>query len=157
VEAPWWSLDFKPHTELAEPVAAHHAGLFFLAPGISAQVCSPTKIGEYWASGLPVVTTPGVGDVDAVVRRDRVGVIVESDTDEACRQAARELRGLQEDPDLAVRCRRAAEETYSLDRGVETQLQLYRRLIEERLRRGRRSSTSRSSFRRHIKDGINLD
>jgi glycosyltransferase involved in cell wall biosynthesis len=128
VDDGWWSLDFKPHAQLAEAVAAHHAGLHFLAPGINALVGSPTKIGEYWAAGLPVVTTPGVSDVDATVRRDRVGVIVESDTDEACRRAARELKALLDEPGLVTRCRQAAEETYALDHGVETQLALYRRL-----------------------------
>lgn len=132
VDDSWWSLEFKPHVEIASAVASHHAGLFFLAPGVSAQVCSPTKIGEYWASGLPVVTTPMVGDVEALVRSERVGVIVESDSDESCRQAARELRALLEDRDLSRRCRRVAEEAYSLDRGVETQLGLYQWLKSSR-------------------------
>ena len=101
VEDAWWSLDFKPHVEIASAVASHDAGLFFLAPGVSAQVCSPTKIGEYWASGLPVVTTPMVGDVEALVHNERVGVVVESDTDESCRMAARDLRSLLEDRELA--------------------------------------------------------
>jgi glycosyltransferase involved in cell wall biosynthesis len=125
IEDDWWSLDFVPHDEIPRAISSQQAGLFFLARGVSSRVCSPTKIGEYWASGLPVVTTPDVGDVDAVVRRDRVGVIVEADTDAACRKAARELRLLLEDPELPQRCRRAAECYYSLDQAVEVQLRLY--------------------------------
>jgi glycosyltransferase involved in cell wall biosynthesis len=142
VDDSWWSLDFKPHAQMAGAVAAHHAGLFFLAPGVNARVCSPTKIGEYWAAGLPVVTTPTVGDVDALVRRERVGVIVEADTDESCRAAAGELRALLGEPDLARRCRRAAEDAYSLDRGVETQLRLYRWLTGTRPRAARLSAAT---------------
>jgi glycosyltransferase involved in cell wall biosynthesis len=123
VEDDWWSLDYVPNAEIPRVLASRCAGLHFLAPGVYGG--SPTKIGEYWAAGLPVVTTPGVGDVDAVVRRDRVGVIVEADTDAACRKAARELRLLLEEPDLPLRCRRAAERYYSLDQAVEVQLRLY--------------------------------
>lgn len=135
-EDAWWSLNFKPHAEIASAVAAHHVGLFFLAPGINAEVCSPTKIGEYWASGLPVVTTPTVGDVDALVRSERVGVVVESDTDESCRRAARELRILLDEDGLAQRCRHVAEAAYSLDRGVEAQIQLYQWLKRSRTSAG---------------------
>ena len=56
----------------------HDAGLFFLTEGLSEHGCSPTKIGEYWACGLPVVTTPNVSDTDAIVQSRRVGVVVRS-------------------------------------------------------------------------------
>lgn len=138
VEDPAWSLDFVPHTAMPAMMQRHDAGLFFLVQGASTRVCSPTKIGEYWACGLPVVTTPGVGDVDAVVRRERVGVVVEADTEEAHRAAARELRELLADPDLPQRCRAMAETYYSLERGVETQLRLYRRLALHRRKRATR-------------------
>jgi len=31
------------------------------------------KIGEYWANGLPVVLTRGVGDDSAIIERERFG------------------------------------------------------------------------------------
>lgn len=123
-----WSLDFVPHARMPEEMVSYDAGLFFLIQGISTQVCSPTKIGEYWACGLPVVTTPEVGDVDDIVRRERVGVVVEADTDGARQEAVQQLQELLKDPELSHRCRRAAEQYYSLERGVQTQIQLYRKL-----------------------------
>ena len=125
VQDEWCKLDFVPHSQMPHEMKKQDAGLFFLAQGVSSQVCSPTKIGEYWACGLPVVTTPGVGDIDAIVQRERVGVIVKSDDDQSYLQAAEELRLLLQDPDLAQRCRQAAERYYSIENGVETQLQLY--------------------------------
>jgi glycosyltransferase involved in cell wall biosynthesis len=124
-----WSVDSVPYTDMPGNLAVHRAGLFFLAQGLSEPGCSPTKIGEYWAMGLPVVTTPNVSDTDEIIRRERVGVIVKEHSDEAYGFAAQELRTLLEDGDLPRRCRRAAENHYALKPACERQLALYQSLI----------------------------
>jgi glycosyltransferase involved in cell wall biosynthesis len=103
-----------------------------LTRGLSEHGCSPTKIGEYWACGLPVVTTGNVGDVDSVVRRERVGVVVEEHSTEAYARAANELLALLRAADIRARCRRAAEEHYSLEAACERQLALYQMLVPSR-------------------------
>jgi glycosyltransferase involved in cell wall biosynthesis len=118
-------------------LAMHDAGIHFLAQGLSEHGGSPTKIGEYWAAGLPIVVTPNAGDSDEIVRRERVGVIVEEHSDEAYSRAAAELRSLLQDGDLANRCRRAAEAHYALGPACERQFSLYRELAS-------RNSGSRS-------------
>lgn len=129
-----WSFDVVPHALMPKELAREHAGLFFLARGISEHGCSPTKIGEYWAAGLPVVTTPNVSDTDEIIRRERVGVIVEGHSDDDYRRAASELRSLLDDKELSLRCRRAAEEHYALQPACERQLELYRSLLSEKPR-----------------------
>jgi glycosyltransferase involved in cell wall biosynthesis len=121
-----WSLDSVSHENMPAELAEQDAGLFFLTQGISEHGCSPTKVGEYWASGLPVVTTPNVSDTDAVIRRERIGVVVNEHTDTEYRRAARELRDLLADPELRARCRRAAEGHYDLDAACRRQIDLYR-------------------------------
>jgi glycosyltransferase involved in cell wall biosynthesis len=37
--------------------------------------CSPVKIGEYWASGLPVITSKGIGDDAKIIEDEGVGGI----------------------------------------------------------------------------------
>src|SRR5262249_52885174 len=130
VEAGAVSVSMLPHREIPGALAAQTAGLHFLAAG-GLYVGFPTKIGEYWAVGLPVVTPPGVGEIDAIVAAERVGVLVPEATEAAYRAAARERLALLQDPELRLRCRRAAAQPYSLDRGVETQ----RPLCEGLLRR----------------------
>lgn len=117
-----------PHLEVPSILHRQHAGLHFLRPGISKHAGSPTKLGEYWACGLPVVVTSGIGDTDEIIHRERVGVIVREHSDAEYRRAARELLQFLADPDLPHRCRAAAERHYSLETGCHTQLQLYRRL-----------------------------
>ncbi len=124
-----WTLDSLPHEAMPAELLGHEVGLFFLARGTSEYGCSPTKIGEYWALGLPVVTTPNVSDSDDIIRRKRVGVVIPEHTDEAYRRAVAELRSLLSDPDLARRCREAAEEHYALAPAVERQLALYRQIL----------------------------
>lgn len=124
-----WSIACVPHESMPGELAEQHTGIFFLARGISEHGCSPTKIGEYWAMGLPVVTTPNVSDTDDIIARHRVGVIVADHTEAEYRRAARELRLLLEDNDLRARCRRAAEEHYALVPACERQMALYREVM----------------------------
>jgi glycosyltransferase involved in cell wall biosynthesis len=123
-----WSLASLAHSEMPTELIRHHAGLSFLVPGVSGEGGSPTKIGEYWASGLPVVTTPNAGDVDEIIRRERVGVVLADHGDEASEVAAGELLGLLEDPSTSKRCRRAAETHYSLETACHRQMDLYHAL-----------------------------
>jgi glycosyltransferase involved in cell wall biosynthesis len=121
-----WDLDTVAHRDMPMRLGTHDAGLFFLKAGSSALGCSPTKIGEYWACGLPVVTSPGVSDTDALIDRFRCGVVVADQTLEALDAASQALLGLLDDPETPTRCRAAAESHYSLDLACDRQLDLYR-------------------------------
>lgn len=123
-----WSYDSVPYAAMPTQLAQQNAGLFFLSQGLSEHGCSPTKIGEYWACGLPVITTPNVSDTDDIIRRERVGVVVEAHTVEAYQRAIYELQELLADPELSQRCRKAAEKHYALDVGCERQIRLYNNL-----------------------------
>ncbi len=124
-----WSLDCLPHEAMPAELARHDAGLFFLTQGLSEHGCSPTKVGEYWACGLPVVTTPNVSDTDALIREWRAGVVVAGHDDESYRRAAAELEALLADADLPRRCRKAAEAHYALAAACDRQFVLYQKLL----------------------------
>jgi hypothetical protein len=81
--------------------------------------------------GLPVIATPGLGDVDDIVRREGVGVVVREHDDEAYRASLEELQALLRDPELPNRCRAAAERHYGLDEACRRQLTVYRRLAHD--------------------------
>lgn len=124
-----WTLEAVPYREMPARLGEQQAGLFFLTEGISEHGCSPTKIGEYWATGLPVVTTPNVSDTDEIIRRERVGVVIEKHDAESYRRAFEDLRELLKNGEIARRCRRAAENHYALTPACERQLALYKNLI----------------------------
>ena len=90
---------------------------------------SPTKIGEYLAAGLPVVSTAGIGDVDALLRDNRAGALVEDFSARAYEAAVDTVRELREDPGTRQRCAAVARQNLSLrEVGIPRYDALYRRL-----------------------------
>ncbi|MCS6806058.1 MAG: glycosyltransferase [Acidobacteriota bacterium] len=150
LSAEQWSVGSVPHAAMPEQLAGQHAGLFFLAQGLSEHGCSPTKIGEYWAMGLPVITTPNVSDTDQIIAHRRVGVIVHEHTDAAYRRAGHALLSLLNDPELPERCRQAAEAHYALEPACQRQMELYDHLLS-------RSATSHKREWRIENGGLRIE
>ena len=106
-------------------IADLSAAAMFFETGVAKLGSCPTRMGEILATGLPVVANPGVGDVGEIIRRYRVGVLVEESSASAMRRAVEELRALLADPELPARCREAAEAWFSLDRGAARYGEIY--------------------------------
>lgn len=64
-------------TDVHLHLLACDAGLLLREDHVLNRVASPTKFGEYLAAGVPVITTPYVGDVSGAVARERIGAIVD--------------------------------------------------------------------------------
>jgi glycosyltransferase involved in cell wall biosynthesis len=117
----------SPPEEIGRYLAAADAGIAFIKPCLSKISSSPTKLGEYLAGGLPVVSGPGIGDVDELLSEDTVGVVVDEFTPDAYRGAARRLRELLGDSTTPERCRALARRRLSLDAvGIPRYDQVYR-------------------------------
>jgi len=109
-------------------ICAFKAVAMFFTPGVAKCGSSPTRLAEVLACGVPVVANDGVGDMGAVIREHRVGVLVSCATPQAMAASLVELQELRRDPDLAQRCRRTAIELFSLERGTAAYERLYRSL-----------------------------
>jgi glycosyltransferase involved in cell wall biosynthesis len=120
-----WHVKSVSHDQIPLALARCHVGVHFLQRGLSGPFGSPAKIGEYWAAGLPIAVTPGIGDTEEIIRRERVGVIVRDDAEAGFLVAARELQDLLRDEETAQRCRRAASRYYGLEQACSRQLALY--------------------------------
>lgn len=106
------------------------ASVMFYAGGeISELGRSPTRLAEVLGCGLPVVANEGVGDVAQIIRAHRVGVLVSGPSESEMNASWDELEQLLNDPELPVRCRKAAEEYFSLDSGTTAYLGLYRQIL----------------------------
>jgi glycosyltransferase involved in cell wall biosynthesis len=104
-------------------------GISFVRPCLSKISSSPTKIGEYLAAGLPVVSTAGIGDVDALLSAQDIGVLVRGATDDAYAAAARDVFRLAADVATGERCKSVARDRLSLEGvGVPRYDRLYRGL-----------------------------
>lgn len=104
------------------------AGVFFIKPVFSKRSSCPTKFAEYLACGLPVVINSGIGDTDVMVKERSLGVVIDGfDRDSYLRGARGITELIKEKELLSDRCRRAAEEEFSLDMGVSRYFDIYRR------------------------------
>ena len=107
-------------------------GVFFLRPSYAAKASSYTKLAEFLACGVPVVTNTGVGDVDKILGANRCGVLVpgltETDLKAAARQALALLDGDDVPDDARESCRATAEKYFALEDGARKFLAIYQSL-----------------------------
>ena len=122
---------YVPHGVISRRIADCDAGLCFIKPVSSKRASSPVKIGEYLASGVPVVINKGIGDTEGVIKKERVGVITDGFSPADYVKALDELELLLGEKDIRQRCRRAAEKYFSLERAVEAYDRIYSNLREE--------------------------
>ncbi|HEX6660780.1 MAG TPA: glycosyltransferase family 4 protein [Sphingomicrobium sp.] len=114
--------------EVPKFLAAADYGLFFIKPCFSKKASSPTKLGEFLALGLPVVTNSGVGDVDHVISESGAGVLVDAFTPDAYRKAIRAIHALPRDPET---WRAKAKRWFDLSAGVKKYAEVYREIGAE--------------------------
>ena len=119
------------HADIPQALAQMDAAVFFINPMPSKIASSPTKLGEALASGLPVITGPGIGDVDALLLHQGVGVVCDPADNDALRAAIREIDLMMRDPSVRDKCRRIAEETFGLDEISTRYEEIYVAVITE--------------------------
>ena len=118
-----------PHSrEVPDLLRRARAGVSFRRTGRAAIAASPVKVSEYLATGLPVVTNLGVGDLDELLVSQRTGVVVEDGGTAALARAAGDLQHLLADPETPTRCRRLASERFELEAAVAAYDRLYREI-----------------------------
>ncbi|MCC5966653.1 MAG: glycosyltransferase family 4 protein [Natronohydrobacter sp.] len=120
--------------DMPDAVRRQSVSVMFFTDGLGKLGSSPTRMGEILGCGIPVVANSGVGDVAGIVARYRVGVLVEDASDATMDRAVEELARLRADPELPARCRQAAAEVFSLERGTDAYRALYAEILEEKLR-----------------------
>lgn len=107
-------------------LAAADYGLFFIKPVFSKKASSPTKMGEFLALELPMITNGDVGDVSRIMQESGAGVVVKGFSPDAYREALDQFEAL--DPDMP-RWRSAARSWFDLGMGVRRYDAIYHSLI----------------------------
>jgi glycosyltransferase involved in cell wall biosynthesis len=92
-------------------LCAADVAVSFIKSCYSKQSSSPTKIAEYLACGLPIIANKGVGDVDLLIEKNGVGVIVDQFEVQAYLDALDEIERLGE---VSAKCREVAKEEFDL-------------------------------------------
>lgn len=103
-------------------------GLFFINPCFSKKGSSATKLGEFLATGVPVVINEGVGDSGWIVREHGVGVVLEGTGTADFESSLKEIKRILSDPFVPHRCRETAQMYFDLRVGAEKYARLYTKL-----------------------------
>ncbi len=122
------SIRAVPFPEVSENIGPMDAGIFFIKPVWSKRASCPTRMGEFLACGKPCLGNFGVGDVAVDLAETGTGLAVDSFDDATLAGAIDQLIDIAAQPDIARRCRQAAEERFSLRAGVDEYDRIYRRL-----------------------------
>lgn len=110
-----------PHREIQHYLALADLGLLLRDRSPVNRVASPVKFAEYLVCGLPVLVSPAVGDCSDIVRRGRVGYIMDGDL--PLPQVASQI--LAHRADFRKRCREVAALHFDGDRYMA----LYKQLV----------------------------
>lgn len=117
--------------DIARNIADIKAGLLYFSAGISKLGSAPTRMGEFLACGIPVIGNRGVGDMASLIEKYQVGVVIEDGGRRSIEAALDELDLLYQDKDLGRRCRFAAEDYFSADKGAESYRKIYRGIAHD--------------------------
>ncbi len=104
--------DMPGYLELAD------AALFFLKRAYCSIGTCPTKFAEFLAAGIPVIVNSGIGDMEEIIRSEKVGLLVDDFTQGEYRRVLSDLVRLREDRGIGERCRQTASTRFSLNLGV---------------------------------------
>lgn len=105
-------------SELLNKLLNADAGLSLYKRRLSAAACSPTKVGEYLAAGLPVISTAGIGDVDELLANGDegpVGIVIKELSPSGYAGATAKLKTLLQEPDIRERCHGVAKKNLDLE------------------------------------------
>jgi glycosyltransferase involved in cell wall biosynthesis len=106
-------------------VSSIDAGLFFYRPHLSEIARSPTKMAEFLACGVPCVSNSGVGDVEKILEENSVGVAIGLEEKNTIEKGVKKLLNLLSESNLPERCRKTAEQLFSLEGGVASYHHIY--------------------------------
>lgn len=86
----------------------------------------PTRMAEFLACGIPVMCNAGLEDIEYIINKYNVGVIVKPSK---LSGAVTEMQSLLNDPQISRRCQLAAKEYFSSENGAKKHLNIYSNLV----------------------------
>lgn len=122
-------VDFK---DMPDFISIADAGIFFIKPCLSKESSCPTKFAEYLACELPVIINRGIGDTGEIVDRYNIGAVVNRFDEENYSGVISDFMKLRSEgiDILRKRCREVAEKEFSLQNGVESYFNIYKKSLE---------------------------
>ena len=114
-------------SNMPQLIASCHVGLSLCRNdvGVSLSAAMPTKIGEFFSCGRPIVVNSGLIDAARFVSHWDSGVVFDPVGGLEVEFLAKKVKDLLRDPQLPNRCRQLAIEHFDLERGVTDLIGVY--------------------------------
>jgi len=114
------------HSEVPFWLGAANIGVCFITSSFSSLGVSPTKLGEYLAAGLPVISNDGIGDVRSIIDDSDAGHVLIDFSPHSIEVAIKQIVRLAGYSREALRER--SRPFHDMERAVGLYDQIYRRL-----------------------------
>ncbi len=118
----------QPSSMVPQYLTVSDWGLFFILPVFSKKASSPTKLAEFLAMGIPVITNSGVGDVDELVNENNAGILVDGFTDKAFNVAIQKIIAFERSEKSFYRA--ISEKYFDVEKGIEKYSEVYKKIIK---------------------------
>ena len=117
------------HKDVVNHIQKMHAASALIKPCFSKIASAPTKLAEYLACGVPCVGNHGVGDIENILKSNRVGIVLKGFDINSLNQAALDIMRLSDSPKIRDNCRMVAKSYFSLKDGVKSYRSIYEGLL----------------------------
>jgi hypothetical protein len=107
------------HHEVPDYLSAADFAFATIKPAPCRLFCSAIKIGEYWANGLPVLVSPGVGDDSAIAVAEGGGAVFDLSQPGSLTQSIGQLWQLMQDPAYRTRIPDLARRHRAIERAQQ--------------------------------------
>ncbi len=104
-----------------------NACVYFIRPTFSKSASCPTKLGEALLMGVPVITNPGVGDIEAIISDLNCGLLVDFEAPELDYQKFQQVLESVDSDQLAGKSRKY----FGLSAGVQLYNNIYTAISRE--------------------------
>jgi glycosyltransferase involved in cell wall biosynthesis len=114
-------------SEIPAFLALADLSVVFIRPDASKAGCSPTKLAELFACGVPVIANTGVGDMDTIIAPARNASVLVSDfSEQSLRAAVTDVLAMKDLGDIDIRTN---SREFALEEGVARYAAVYNGLL----------------------------
>lgn len=104
------------HNEVKDYLSAADFAFATYKEGEVKKNLSPIKIGEYWACGLPVFVTEGIGDDSQIIKETGLGATFSFSKPESVGQGLKQIKGLLNESSVGEKIKELAYKHRSIER-----------------------------------------
>ena len=111
-----------------EELKKSNFGVFFPIYGFYLKGYFPTKLGEFLSTGTPVITSPINNDVDGIINKYKVGVIIDNYNNNKFEDYYNKILDLHNDDKTFQRCIDVANKYFDINKAIEAYSSIYSKL-----------------------------